>query len=366
SFIIEVTDTGVGIPTEALGRIFDAFERADSSTARRFGGTGLGLSISDRLIKLLGGSIHVRSTEGVGSTFRCVVPLTLAAQTTLPPERQRSSSVLRSLTPIEPRLRVLVAEDNPINTNLIVAVLTRLGCHVDTTGNGIEALQALESVGCDVVLMDCQMPVMDGYEATRRIRALAEARGGKVPIIAMTAHALTEDRDRCLAVGMDDYLSKPLQFDKLHELLAKVASALPPRPLVQRQGSGGSESRSGVNLAKLAELDVLDPDGTSGLVVDLMRLVLADMPRDLGSLHDALNHQNYLEIRRVCHRMTSSAAQFGLRGVSVHLRAMGDHCRSLQLDELKGDLAMLDAEWQHAAQVLTTEILRREAAVSYP
>jgi CheY-like chemotaxis protein len=224
----DVTDTGCGIPAHKLGLLFQQFVQADASTTRRFGGTGLGLAISKKLAELMGGSVGVVSEPGIGSTFWVELPLR-PANGQPPIEAVRQTSV----DPLSSALRVLVAEDNVVNQKLTVRMLQKLGCACELASNGLDALN-LYSQGCfDVILMDCQMPEMDGYEAASAIRRLEKGSDddtSRIPIIALTAHAGSADRDRCLAAGMDYYLSKPVSLELLRQILdrAHARAALDP------------------------------------------------------------------------------------------------------------------------------------------
>ncbi len=223
-----VADTGVGIGADQAEHLFQPFTQGDSSRTRRYGGTGLGLAICRRLVVLMGGEIGVKSTPGRGATFRftgCfgIVP---AARAGLPPSLPPSLAPVASaeLTPamIEQGLSgvaVLLVEDNPVNQEVARELLSAAGVGVTVACNGAEALARLNDPGAafDAVLMDVQMPVMDGLEATRRIRA--DGRFAALPVVAMTAHAFDEERERCFAVGMDDHLAKPIALDRLYEAL---------------------------------------------------------------------------------------------------------------------------------------------------
>jgi CheY-like chemotaxis protein len=214
-----VADTGIGIPAEVRQKIFEPFSQADSSTTRRYGGTGLGLTICRRLVTLMEGRLELDSEPGRGSTFRFFVtlPIASAAPAVADGSAKRSRLATRSL-------RVLLAEDNQVNQTVATAMLTRMGHRVEVASGGREAVEAirksLAGAVYDVVLMDCQMPDMDGYEAARAIRALGPL--GGLPIYAMTANALPEDRKRCLEAGMDDYLAKPISSEQLLNLLEGV------------------------------------------------------------------------------------------------------------------------------------------------
>ncbi len=214
----EVSDTGIGIPASAFESIFDAFTQADASTTRRFGGTGLGLAISRDLVRCMGGELGVASEEGRGSSFWFVVPLpTCGAPAAAEATRtERSAACPARSRPV----RVLAAEDNVINQRVMVRLLEQLGCQVDLANDGAEAVERVSSGAYDLVLMDCQMPVLDGFDATHRIRVQGGT-AARIPIIAVTAHALAGDRERCLAGGMDDYLTKPLRLDDLQRVLAR-------------------------------------------------------------------------------------------------------------------------------------------------
>ena len=208
-----VSDTGIGIPVDKQAVIFQAFRQADGSTMRRFGGSGLGLAIVHKLCELMHADIHLISAPGRGSSFSIL----LRADARAPSESPAAVQTRASL----PRCRILVVEDNHVNQLVVANMLKNLGQDVETALNGLQALERIEQTPFDLVLMDCQMPEMDGYQATARIRRLHPDSVASVPIIALTANAMVEDRERCLAAGMDDYISKPVTLQMLREKLAR-------------------------------------------------------------------------------------------------------------------------------------------------
>ncbi|HYP08703.1 MAG TPA: response regulator, partial [Bryobacteraceae bacterium] len=212
---IRVTDTGIGIPTDKLDLIFEKFTQADSSISRRFGGTGLGLAITRSLIDMHHGSLAVQSVVGQGSTF--IVTLTYGLVDEFVPTHERVISGAPSNEPI------LIVEDNQVNQKLVSALLRKNGYTVTIAGNGSEALQAMERESFRMVLMDVQMPVMDGLEATRRIRR--DPRWQLVPIVAMTARAMEGDQQSCLAAGMNGYISKPIHSAHLLSVVEEFTGA---------------------------------------------------------------------------------------------------------------------------------------------
>ena len=216
----EVQDTGVGIPPEKQAGIFDAFTQADSSVTRQYGGTGLGLAICKRLVELMGGQIGVYSQPGQGSCFWFEVPLPVI-QENAPEETtdQPSGSALNSHE--LDGVRVLLVEDNPVNQKVAIRMLQKLGCVVELAENGQQALEKLERASYDIVLMDMQMPIMDGLTATRLLRQREQQTGHHQVVIALTANAMQTDRELCLEAGMDDYLSKPLTLDALQVMLLR-------------------------------------------------------------------------------------------------------------------------------------------------
>ena len=216
----EVRDTGIGMDPEAIARVFDRFTQADSSTTRRYGGSGLGLAISARLVAIMGGRLEVESAPAKGSVFYFTIPLR-------PVDVAANASVVPAQREVHLNLRVLVVEDNAVNQKIIAHQLKQLGCRHTIADDGEAALVALQQEPHpDVVLMDCHMPNLDGWEATRRIRSWArespgpQQRAATLPIIALTAAALAEERAKCLAAGMDDFLSKPMKLAELQRVLS--------------------------------------------------------------------------------------------------------------------------------------------------
>lgn len=215
---LEVRDTGIGIPPEQLKVLFQSFHQADSSTTRRFGGSGLGLVISRQLAGLMGGEITVSSVPAGGSVFTVRVRLALGDPVPACPVPEKPAPVEEAVSQAR---HLLVVEDNPVNQKVARLQLLRLGYEVDLAENGREALRKMEKTVYDLVFMDCQMPEMDGYQATEAIRALGSPWNRQVPIVAMTANAFNDDREKCLAVGMNDYISKPVRLPELSAVLAR-------------------------------------------------------------------------------------------------------------------------------------------------
>lgn len=216
SLHIAVKDTGIGIPPDRMNKIFQSFSQADMSTTRRYGGTGLGLVISKRLVEVMGGEIGVESVEGIGSTFHFTLPVDiysgyLPKPKETPPRRKSEGDA---------NMRILLAEDNAVNQMVMLHMLKYLGYRADVAADGVEVLKAMELQSYDLVLMDIQMPEMDGFETAKEIRRRWP--GGPM-IVALTAYALEGDREKCLGAGMDDYISKPVKLNELANILASVS-----------------------------------------------------------------------------------------------------------------------------------------------
>jgi signal transduction histidine kinase/CheY-like chemotaxis protein len=280
---LEVTDTGAGIPAEKLPLVFEKFTQADGSISRRYGGTGLGLAITNKLVETHGGEIWVESEVGRGSKFHVMIPM-----------EQGNSDVVAEEIPAPAAGQappacnaadscVLVVEDNPVNRTVITSLLEKRGFRVRTANDGRQAIEILEAAPVDLVLMDVQMPVMDGLETTRLIRA--EPRWRKLPIVAMTAHAMDGDRTQCLDAGMDDYVAKPIQ--PAH-LMATLGKFLARRPAARQEAQPGPAAVLGAPHSLTARL--LDKDRSLGEGMSVLFLQLA--PSRIEKLHNAAAEDN--------------------------------------------------------------------------
>jgi signal transduction histidine kinase/CheY-like chemotaxis protein/HPt (histidine-containing phosphotransfer) domain-containing protein len=354
----EVRDTGIGIPAETQARLFEAFSQAEASTSRRFGGTGLGLAICKRLVELMGGEIGVVSTPGIGSAFWFTAHLPRTAELAnldqpvglhKVPEPtpalatgacddesqcQDQTTVASLPTPADERPCVLIVEDSKINQRVTLGMLSRLGYAADVAENGAEALAAIERRQYAAVLMDCQMPVMDGITATveiRRREEVAAARGEDhhLPIIAVTANALAGDRHRCLAAGMDDFLPKPLRSDALATALRRwigdndpllidpllsdplmsviPLADLPPLILPPALRPAALTPGPAIDFAVIQRLGTLQADG----IGELVEIFVAQAPEQLATLRDAARTGQASIIRQTAHTLKGDAAAWG-------------------------------------------------------
>jgi PAS domain S-box-containing protein len=332
-----VRDTGIGIAVERQREIFEPFAQGDPSATRRFGGTGLGLAISARLVELMGGRIWIDSEPGEGSTVHFTVRLGAvpeATQRASPPasaspgQREPADGTASARDALRPHpastsrgLRVLVAEDNAVNQRLTVALLTKAGHAVTVAGTGQQALEALQRESFDLVLMDVQMPEMGGLEAVARIRAREAGRERPLPVIALTARAMPGDRERCLAAGMDAYLTKPLRSADLYAAIEGVTAYDPPAaagPGVE--GRPAPKALAATGLDRTVLLEALD--GDEGLLRTLAGLFLEDAPSVRATLKDALAQANAKELERTAHRLKGSAGVFGAADVAAAAAAL--------------------------------------------
>ena len=319
-----VSDTGIGISTEGQRDLFNPFTQADASATRRYGGTGLGLAISRQLAELMGGEIGVESRDGVGSTFWFTVLLEKQADGSKEDKPEGLSTASDNVSCRSPliinggQVRILVVEDNSINQDVALGMLCKLGCKADAVANGQEALDALSIISYDLVLMDIQMPEMDGLEATRRIRDPgSRVLNHGVPVLALTAHAMASDRDRCLQAGMNGYLSKPILSDSLAQEIAKWLPHTTHHATVQEGPSQGetSPANSAVTVwdrAALLERLMGDED----LLVDIVQGFLQDLPQQIDAIDSMLSEKALVRVAQQAHTIKGAAANISAVQVS--------------------------------------------------
>lgn len=310
-----VRDTGIGIAEEKRDEIFQAFRQGDASTTRQFGGTGLGLAISSELVRMLQGRIWVDSTPGRGSTFHFTAQMRPGQASE---EQAAAVAVAAELAPpvVEqadwksaPRVRplqVVVADDHAANRQLVTSVLRSRGHHCTETADGQETLDALEQHPCDVLLIDVQMPVLDGFQTTAAIRRQEESTRRHLPIIALTAHAMAGDREKCLAAGMDAYLAKPIRPKQLVELVESVVHLKPPGDAPQQTDENSHTEPQGFDLR--FALESLDNDVE--LLASQMRFFLQDAPVLLSQLDHAIEHDEPYPLELAAHRLKGMLARY--------------------------------------------------------
>jgi PAS domain S-box-containing protein len=323
----QVRDTGIGIPPDKLQRIFQPFEQADESTTRTHGGTGLGLTISARLVERMGGRLTVCSEVGRGSTFSFQIALPVAEDTKTP------AGTAAETAPDGPALRVLLAEDNPINQQVLSLMLGKAGHRVSVVDNGRKALEALERERFDLVLMDVQMPEMDGLRCARLIRAREKAVGGHVPIVAVTANALQGERQRCLAAGMDDYLTKPVRGQELHALIERLFG--------RGGGQGGGQAPVASGSSWLTALKEMGFDHQA--VTGLVRTFVETVPGRMETLARAVGEGDAVVVAQTAHKIKGSLMVFSV-GPAIEAAARLERlAQQGEVDALPAALAGLEA-----------------------
>ena len=312
-YLFEVQDQGIGISDEARSRLFQPFEQADSSTTRKFGGTGLGLSISKRLVNLMGGEIGVESELGKGAKFYFELPFS-RGDLIIRENKEKINSPVVDLD-FSP-FRVLVAEDNLINQRVILLQLEKLGLKADAVASGIEVLESVRISSYDLILMDCQMPEMDGYEATRSIRGLSNEQLANLPIIALTANALNGDKERCLAAGMNDYLTKPINLKELRQALN--------RHLLGRGDEGKNQKviqtkiPATINWEVVHELESLgDNDQGVNFLVEFYEAFKSESDVKISLIRASLDDGNFQEIKRLTHMLKATCGNIGATNLSL-------------------------------------------------
>lgn len=350
-----IQDTGIGIPSDRLDHLFKLFSQVDGSNTRKYSGVGLGLAICKELIEVMGGTIWVESEVGQGSIFHFTLTLSIVAEAILPSQRPP--------TAIDPQmgrhhpLRILVADDQPVNLTVARHLLNRLGYRADVAINGLEALQALQRQSYDVVLMDVQMPEMDGLQATHAIKYKFPPE--KQPrIIAVTANTQPGAREECLAAGMDDYISKPVRIEDFVAVLGQTPSRIQPTLDAQAMGleepiltttTGTTEPKVEVttNLPVQVELfeEMMGPDSFE-LLVEILETFLLEIPNNLPHLHRAIKDNDASTARQIAHSIKGSAS-------SVTAQPLADVARSLETSARQGDLTQAEEQVKRIEEEFT-------------
>ncbi|MBI4763224.1 MAG: response regulator [Deltaproteobacteria bacterium] len=404
-----VKDTGIGIPADKQGILFQKFTQADPSTTRKYGGTGLGLAISKQLAELMGGEIGVVSAEGLGSEFWFTARLAKQARQERaipPPAEIRGAGVLMAddntpnrevlraqflagtaaAAPVpslvtrhtiremrQGTVRVLLAEDNITNQQVALGILKKLGLRAEAVANGAEAVKALETIPYDLVLMDVQMPEMDGLEATREIRNPQSAvLNHQIPIIAMTAHAMQGDREKCLQAGMNDYIAKPVSPQALADVLDKWLPKEPEvtaRPAAARPGEAGSPS------TQEPEAPIFDQAGLMARLMDdedLARKVvggfLGDVPRQIEILKNCLEAGDAARAERQAHSIKGASANVGGQALGAMAFELEKAGKTGNLEAVRARLPELERQFARLKEAMSeflnvpNQPLRHESA----
>ncbi|MBZ5552022.1 MAG: PAS domain S-box protein [Acidobacteriia bacterium] len=361
---IEVEDTGIGIAPETQARLFKAFSQADSSTTRKYGGTGLGLAVSKQLVEMMEGQIGVKSSVGEGSTFWFTVRLEKQAHPAAATEsgKEHPANPASEPRPLR-KMRILVAEDNLLNQKVTMGQLRKLGYSADAVANGLEVQEAIRRIPYDAILMDCQMPEMDGYEATRQVR-LHEQSQQKKPlyIIAMTAHAMVGDREKCLSAGMDNYLSKPVRLEELRKMLENCALSQPAdiqaAPPAQLESAPGPSSPAATplpppfDLRRLQEVCGSDPVR----VRELVDLYLVQSEEIITGLEAAVKTSSAHEVNRLAHKLVGSSLTCGMKSIVTPLKVLEQQGRDEQLSDAGLWLSQARQELERLRTALTSYV----------
>ncbi|MFT6926718.1 MAG: signal transduction histidine kinase/CheY-like chemotaxis protein [Psychromonas sp.] len=360
SLQIRVQDTGIGIAAEHQDRIFESFSQADSSTTRNYGGTGLGLAISKQLIEMMGGNIGFRSELGHGTTFWFNLKLNKTDQIL-----SEDPLLVRTIAKkqIELQGKILLVEDHPVNQEYALQALTGLGVEVDLAGNGADALNQLQQQHYDLVLMDCQMPVMDGYRATQLIRQGEQQNGSpRLPIIALTANAMLEDRQRCISAGMDDYLSKP--FNKLQiaillqrwlpnasDSVAVVEEVVIKKAIVTCAVDSAMVVADGPLLTTAIEqLREMDDDGH--FINRIIDAYLDKSPTDIERLNQGLAQSDAEALSQAAHSFKSSSYNLGAHHLAELCKTLEIRGRDKNLDQAESLCAGIEEEYKRVRDAL--------------
>jgi signal transduction histidine kinase/CheY-like chemotaxis protein len=301
--LFSVSDTGIGIAPDKLSAIFDRFNQAEADTTRKYGGTGLGLTIVKQLVELQHGAMIVESEPGKGSSFKVELPYTLGEML---PEDNYSPEYLNLSHQSD--IKILVVEDNKMNQDLLRHLLGNHQIHYQLANNGQEAINVLSKAHFDLVLMDIQMPEMDGYTAAKKIRTELHS---NIPIIAMTAHAMAGEREKCLQAGMNEYLAKPIREEELYRMIQVFTGKnSTPELYVHYNGNGHTDDQNIVQLEYLQQLS----KGDKTFENNMLQQFLVQLPEDLAILKKAITEENVPEIRRAAHNLKTTISFIGLDG----------------------------------------------------
>ncbi|MFZ1807522.1 MAG: ATP-binding protein [Cyclobacteriaceae bacterium] len=296
---LEVTDTGIGIPSDKLTKIFESFSQADASVTRKYGGTGLGLTIVKQLVELQKGTVSVSSVEEEGTTFSIVIPYTIGSTTEIGEKTSVFNRKKNELVSLKD-LRILLAEDNDINRLYATSILKMWECTADTAENGYVALEKVRNNDYDIILMDIQMPVMDGFEATKAIKK-SGAPKDQIPIIALTANSSSKDIEKCLASGMNDCIGKPFTPENLFSILVKYGrfKATQPKPKPEKEK---------VDLTYLKKISNNDKT----FVDDIINSFITNTPKTINEINAYLDSENWVKMEEQVHKIKPTLTMIGM------------------------------------------------------
>lgn len=320
-----VKDTGIGIPADKMDLIFDRFSQANTETTRKFGGTGLGLSIAKNLVELLGGEINLKSELGRGSEFSFEIKYKKVDKLDLEP-LEKALAPKRPLGPV----KILLCEDNVLNQRLATKILIKFGFDFEIAENGRIGLEKLIKGKFDLVLMDLQMPEMDGYQATIAIRNELKL---QIPIIAMTAHSLVGEKEKCIEIGMNDYVGKPFTQNELYSKICSNLIEKQKEPSVQNSIVEKSEIKAGSDVINLAYLKELS-DGNKVFEREMIELFLNQVPLDIIALDTAFKKSDAFQIKTISHKLKSSMSVVGLSGLAIYLSFIEKNAFNNEMNEL--------------------------------